>query len=597
MDSRKEKESKQYFINSVNVQREEHDVLVSGWQKIADFLTGEIIKNERNSDCIVGIDGYYGTNWEFIKRQLESSLLKEEIDTVFFNVEECLLEEDILNEMLDPYLDDEDPVFGKIYHGRLKDFYDLNKLKQIREKVINLKKRGASPKKTAVICYGTGALLGVLNVQYDIKLYCDLTREKALVCNNKWSQLSGKSQTIGPKKLYYVDMPTNDRHRNELLKKIDFYIDANNDEMPVLLSTKNLQKITTALASMPFRLKYLYEPGPWGGQWLKKIRHLHQDWANCAWSYEVIATEMSILAGVEDTVIELPWTTFLYLQYDRIMGDVPRRRFQGQFPIRFDYLDTMDGDDLSIQVHPGTKYIHDKFGEPYHQGEMYYIVDAKEGSTVNLGLNEDTDLQEFKAAAVRAEQQGIKFNYSDYVNKVPVKKHDILMIPPGTVHGSGKGLVVLEVSATTYRYTFKIYDHLRPDLDGVMRPIHIEHAFNVIRPFRRTKWVKENLIQEPQLLREGPGWKEFVIADRREFFHVVYRLEFDERAEDDTAGFFHILTLVEGESVIIRSLEDADKCIPMRYSETVIIPACLGAYEIVNQAAGACKVVKSRLRY
>ena len=140
MDSRKEKESKQYFINSVNVQREEHDLLISGWQKMAAFLTGEIIKNERNSACIVGIDGYYGTNWELIKRQLESSLLKEEIDTVFFNVEECLLEEDILNEMLDPYLDDGDPVFGKIYHGRLKDFYDLNKLKQIREKVINLKK-------------------------------------------------------------------------------------------------------------------------------------------------------------------------------------------------------------------------------------------------------------------------------------------------------------------------------------------------------------------------------------------------------------------------------------------------------------------------
>ncbi len=596
MDSRKEKENRQYFINSVNVQIEDNDLMISGWEKIADFLTGEIVKKEQDSTCAVGIDGYYGTNWELVKRQLEISLKKAEVDTVFFNIEECLLEEDVLKEMLAPYLGDEDPVFGKIYHGRLKDFYDLTKLKRIRDEVSELKKRSASHKKTAVICYGTGTLLSVLNSQYDIKLYCDLTREKALVCNNKWSQLSGKSQTIGPKKLYYVDMPTNDRHRNGLLKKIDFYIDANNDEIPTLLSTQNLQRITTALASMPFRLKYLYEPGPWGGQWLKKIRHLHQDWVNCAWSYEVIATEMSALVGVEDMIIELPWTTFLYLQYDRIMGDVPRRRFQGQFPIRFDYLDTMDGDDLSIQVHPGTKYIHDKFGEPYHQGEMYYIVDAKEGSSVNLGLNENTNMREFKAAAVRAEQQGIKFNYSDYVNKVPVKKHDILMIPPGTVHGSGKGLVVLEVSATTYRYTFKIYDHLRPDLDGVMRPIHIEHAFNVIRPFRRTKWVKENLIQEPQLVREGQSWKEFVIADRREFFHVVYRLEFEKRAEDDTAGSFHILTLVAGESVIIQSLVDADTCIPMRYSETVIIPACLGAYEIVNQAEGACKVVKSRLR-
>lgn len=596
MGSSKNKDNRQYFINSVNVQIKDDEYLISGWKNIADFLINKIIKERHNSPCIIGIDGYFGTNWQLIKQQLNNSLEKEEFDAVFFDIEECLLEEGVLNEMLSLYLGAEDPVFGKIYNGRLKDFYDLNKLKQVRANVLDLRKKGGLHAKTAVICYGTGALLSVLNSQYDVRLYCDLTREKALVCNNKWSQLSGKSQTIGPKKLYYVDMPTNDQHRNGLLKKIDFYIDANNDEMPILLSERSLQRITTALASMPFRLKYLYEPGPWGGQWLKKIRHLQNNWVNCAWSYEVIATEMSALVGVEDTVIELPWTTFLFLQYDRIMGDVPRRRFQGQFPIRFDYLDTMDGDDLSIQVHPGTKYIYENFGEPYHQGEMYYIVDAKEGSSVNLGLNENTNLEEFKEAAIKAEQKGVKFNYSYYVNKVPVKKHDLLMIPPGTVHGSGKGLVVLEVSATTYRYTFKIYDHLRPDLDGIMRPIHIDHAFNVIRPFRRTRWVEKNLIQEPQLLREGPGWKEFVIADRREFFHVVYRLEFDDLIMDDTAGYFHVLTLVEGESVTIYALADENKSIQMKFSETVIIPACLGEYKIVNQGTRPCKVVKSRLR-
>jgi hypothetical protein len=170
------------------------------------------------------------------------------------------------------------------------------------------------------------------------------------------------------------------------------------------------------------------------------------------------------------------------------------------------------------------------------------------------------------------------------------------MIPPGTVHGSGVGLVVLEISATTYRYTFKIYDHLRPDLDGTMRPIHIDHAFNELRPFRRSKWVKKNLIQEPRLIREGKGWKEFLIGDRREFFHIVYRLEFDDQIMDDTCGNFHILTLVEGESVELHAIDDESKTIKIQYSETIIVPACLGKYKMVNQGQERCKVVKSKLR-
>jgi mannose-6-phosphate isomerase len=170
------------------------------------------------------------------------------------------------------------------------------------------------------------------------------------------------------------------------------------------------------------------------------------------------------------------------------------------------------------------------------------------------------------------------------------------MIPPGTVHGSGEGMVVLEISATTYRYTFKIYDYLRPDLNGVMRPIHIDHAFNVIKPFRRTQWIYKNAIQEPKLIRSGKGWAEYSIGDRREFFHVVYRLEFEDRIEDDTCGKFHVITLVEGDSVEIRSLEDENKRVRMNYSETILIPACFGKYQMINQGQGICKVVKARLR-
>jgi len=591
----KEKESDS--INRPVFQLHHDDLIMAGWSEIDEFINHAVrnmIKND-DSTYVIGIDGYPGTDWPKIKAQLQNSFTEKHIRPVFRNVEEYRLSENLQNDLLQPYLGT-DPVFGRIYKKDLASLFDLKSLRTLETELSDAKSRKGFDNPQVLVCYGTGALLGTLQSNYDLKIYFDLTRETTLKRTKDWSQLSGKTQSISPKKLYYVDMQINDKHRNRLLNHIDYYVDGNNEAQPVLMSAQTLKRITSALASGPIRLKYLYEPGPWGGQWLKKIRHLPSNWVNCAWSFEVIATEMSLLVGINENTIEFPWTTFFYLQYKQVMGDVTRRRFSGEFPIRFDYLDTMGGGDLSIQVHPGTSYIRKNFGEPYHQGEMYYIVDAKEGASANLGLKEDTNLNEFKEAALLAEEKGIKFKGSDFVNRVPCKKHDLLMIPPGTVHGSGEGLVVLEISATTYRYTFKIYDYLRPDLNGIMRPIHIDHAFNVIRPFRRSKWVSKNLIQKPSLVRSGDGWAEYLIGDRREFFHIVYRLEFDNQIEDDTCGKFHIITLVEGDSIELHSLEDKNKKIEIRYSETVIVPACFGKYQMINQGQGICKVVKARLR-
>jgi mannose-6-phosphate isomerase class I len=598
MITRQEFENRTEALNQPTIQLDRNDELQVGWAEIGDFI-GQLVltttKGDRKPVCAIGIDGYVGTDWPAMVQQLGDSFGKRQIRAVFLNAEDCFKTREEIGRVLQPYLGD-DPVFGRLYKKGLKSLFDLKKLAALKTELQRLRKGGISEGQRVIVCYGTGALMSVLCPNYDFTLFIDLTREQVLKRNKRWSQLAGKTQSISPKKLYYIDFQINDRHRNRLLDRLDFYIDANNEKRPILFSTSTLQKITRTLASWPFKLKYMYEPGPWGGQWLKKTRHLPKDWVNCAWSYEVIAQEMSLLVAVQGTTVELPWTTFFHLQYDRVMGNVPRRRFGGEFPIRYDYLDTMGGGDLSIQVHPTTPYVRKQFGEHYHQGEMYYIAEAREGATVNLGLDEETKREEFLQAARLADEKGVRFNYRDYVNSVPVQKHDLLLIPPGTVHGSGEGLVVLEISATTYRYTFKIYDHLRPDLNGIMRPIHIGHAFNVIKWFRRSKWVSRNLKQEPKLVRSGDSWAEYLIGDRREFFHIVFRLEFDRQIDDDTEAKFHVLALVEGASVELHSLRDQGRKLSFKYSETVIVPACFGKYRIVNQGEGICKIVKARLK-
>jgi len=536
-----------------------------------------------------------GADWARWIESLKTALGKTEITPDFHDISTCLKSEKQISDIFDSYLGD-DPVFGRVYQKGLKSLFDIKKLSALQSKIKTKRNVKGQDRSGVIILYGTGAALGMDRSRWDILFYADLTRQEVLKRNKKWSGLSGKTQSISPKKLYYVDFQVNDSHRNRLLHLIDCYVDGNRPNHPICISGKTLRSVCSTLASQPLRLKPIYEPGPWGGQWLKQIRHLPKDWVNCAWSFEVIAQEMSLNIAVGDVVVELPWTTFFHLEYEGIMGNVPKRRFRGEFPIRYDYLDTMDGGDLSIQVHPTTPYIKAHFNEPYHQGEMYYIVDAKEGARVNLGLKSNTKKEDFHRAAHRADIQSVPFDYHDYVNNVPVKKHDLLLIPPGTVHGSGKGNVVLEISATTYRYTFKIYDHLRPDLNGVMRPIHIRHAFNVIKWFRRSRWVDEHLRQESSPVRSGDGWAEYLIGDRKEFFHVVFRLDFNREIEDDTKGQFHIHTLVEGTSVLFQSKQRPENRFLLHFSETLIIPACMGKYRIINQGDGICRTAKARLR-
>ena len=185
------------------------------------------------------------------------------------------------------------------------------------------------------------------------------------------------------------------------------------------------------------------------------------------------------------------------------MGRTARGRFGDFFPIRFAYDDTWEGGNLSIQVHPTPHYARNRFNEPAGQGEMYYVFECKPGAINHLGLKEGVRRRDFLRAAKKSETHADPIDHTRYANALPAVKGQIYLIPPGTLHGAGAGELVLEISSTPYRYTFKIYDYCRPDLDGSYRPIHITHAFKVLKFFRKERWVARNLKPEPKLHASG----------------------------------------------------------------------------------------------
>src|SRR5699024_10705832 len=115
--------------------------------------------------------------------------------------------------------------------------------------------------------------------------------------------------------------------------------------------------------------------------------------------------------------MEFPAVDVVFYRPHPLLGERVHARFGDEFPIRFDFLDTMDGQNLSLQVHPLTEYIQNTFGMHYTQDESYYILDCGEDAVVYLGLKEGVSPQEMLGALRHAQKTGETFDALRYVNQ------------------------------------------------------------------------------------------------------------------------------------------------------------------------------------
>jgi mannose-6-phosphate isomerase class I len=555
-----------------------------GYRFLAEKIKNEITKGLR----VLVIDGYQGTHWDEFIAELNKELKSDGIYTELIDIKASYALEEEIFKKIEPFLGGSDPLFGVHYPLGLEYLFDAKKLSELR--ILASIKRGSKAKDVTII-YGTGSsLIELFDKLWYIDVPKDYIQENAR--NGEVTNLgSNKNKPFGEfyKQSYFIEWPALNRLKKQLLPSLDLYIDLQNPKEPTAITGDNFRGALKEISVSPFRLRPWFFPGPWGGKFMQGHMGLDPDAPNFAWSFEMIVPENGIIIEKDNITLEFSFDCLMYLQNRNVLGENAANQFKYEWPIRFDYLDTIDGGNLSVQVHPRPNYIRKEFGETFTQDETYYICASKPGSQVYIGLTEDCDPIEFKKALDDSINFGKEVDIDKFVNHEPSKPHDLFLIPNGTVHCSGEGNLVLEISATPYIFTFKIYDYLRRDLEGNLRPINLQRGFENIRLERRKKWVQENLLAKPKLFRSGKNWREVVLYDSAFTFYNVHRIEFEETFEMNTNDTAYSTNLVQGEKVEIHS--ENGRVSKLSYLETMVIPAAAGKIKIVNKGKGECKMV------
>jgi len=471
----------------------------------------------------------------------------------------------------------DDPVFGLLSRLELADFVDSRRLRQAADEL-------ETATSGVFFVTGTGAILAA--PQADLLVYADLARweiqqrQRRGEISNLGAENRGERPAAQYKRAFFVDWRVADRVKKQLLPRIHFLLDTNDRSTPKLTTGDLFRRGLCVASRQPFRVVPFFDPGPWGGQWMREVCDLPSGPPNYAWCFDCVPEENSLLLGFGDRRVEVPAIDLVFAHPRELLGEAVHARFGTEFPIRFDFLDTMGGGNLSLQVHPLTEYIQEHFGLQYTQDESYYLLDAGDDACVYLGLKDDTDPVAMARELEKAQAGGPAFAVEKYVNRWPARKHDHFLIPAGTIHCSGRDSMVLEISATPYIFTFKLWDWGRLGLDGRPRPIHLEHGLRNIQWDRTTDWVQRELINQVEPLKEGAGWREERTGLHRREFIETRRHWFTEPVPHHTNGGVNVLNLVEGSTAVVESPEGAFEPFTVHYAETFIVPACVGAYTV-----------------
>lgn len=277
-----------------------------------DELAKHIIQHKR-----VIVDGYGGVLWGGFREQLQGALNRRDVHVSWVAVADAFLPEPDINKMIAPFLGGDDPIFGTRFTGTLADFFDTNKLSQLAE----------ADDSSLTIIYGSGAALVPVDDAYVV--YVDVPKNEIQFRSRAGSITNLAASTAEPpkqmyKRFYFVDWIALNRHKAEMLPRIDLMVDEQRPDMPVMMTGDALRDSLDRMGENYFRVRPWFEPGVWGGQWIKeKIPQLAQDVPNYAWSFELIVPENGLMFSDGEYLLEISFDCLMYQAYEAVHREYP----------------------------------------------------------------------------------------------------------------------------------------------------------------------------------------------------------------------------------------------------------------------------------
>lgn len=293
----------------------------------------------------------------------------------------------------------------------------------------------------------------------------------------------------------------------------------------------------------------------WGGRRLRTSLHkLLGPESDYAESWELVDH------GTEQThVSEGPWQgktlSDLTREFPRDLFG-PRHAFGDSFPLLIKFLDAHDL--LSVQVHPNDEQAAKLTPPGRGKTEAWYILDAAPEGSVYAGFHPGTTPEDV-TRALQADQ------IADLLVKIDVQRGDTLLIPAGTVHALGKGVLLLEVQQSS-DITFRLYDWGRVGADGKPRPIHVAESLQCL-----------NFQSQPALRKARPMSSANSVEElaRSDYFIMLRRIVYTPLSIDNEHRC-RIVTVIAGEGMLITSQTRHS----LRIGDTLLVPACVESFRV-----------------
>jgi mannose-6-phosphate isomerase len=312
----------------------------------------------------------------------------------------------------------------------------------------------------------------------------------------------------------------------------------------------------------PIRLQASLHETIWGGRRLEhehwKVLPLNNVLIGEAWETEVSTL---VLNGPHEglTLGNLvdEWGAAL-------LGKQAMAIFGKRFPLLAKFIDA--NAQLSVQVHPNDDYARIHENGKLGKTEFWYILAAEPGAKVIHGFKAPTE-----QATVEAAIQNVTLD--QLLDEVEVKAGDVILVPAGTVHAIGAGILLYELQEYS-DVTYRMYDYGRLSASGQPRELHVSPslAVSIYRPSPAIK-------MHPVKVAETNEYEDTCLVACKYFLTHELRLKQGGSVVGTTGASCIILSSLSADARIYYS-EKLELNEPISKGQSVVLPAELGAFRI-----------------